>query len=440
MTLISNSHPVNDSQLRDIECVACQEDIHPKAIICPHCGTYQKPNQWASLGRIMKIIAGFTAVLSLIIVATDVNKLASDSREHRIAAMDLVKAAQLSWQIKDKDAALSLLKKAETIAPGNKEANIIRTDIGIATISRIYPLIGPGYSLKELSIKPDDTGIPSYHYWNMSDQKSLNLVLRDVAFPESLILEGSKLANSERARALAYLAWVELIKQNPSKNVVNIETIFNKAMNADKNDAITNLLRAAWIISERYVGLLEHTTRLEQSKASFARALAYVDKNPGTTVNGLSLLRWIRALQLEALPDVEALAIVQEIRSNGEHLPQVSTKWLTRSLFISLSGLGGSPYPEKVKKIEADLVSRFKPSELAKIATWLASIHYGCSTDGTCTEDKSAQILYAIGRMYELDGNRTRAYEYYQYTKRAGLGGWWSSTCLDGIERTKPSP
>jgi len=442
MNSINESHPKNDSKLRVIECVACKEQIHPNAKICPQCGSPQKPDQWSSLGKILKVVAGFTAILSLIIVATDVNKLASEERNRRAAAMELVDAAQLLWEIRDTNTALSLLRKADVMLPGIREANELRTDIGIATISRINPLDGYGREgLSKLSIEKDDAGIISYYLGTKAYRKDVKLFLKDVIFPESLVLAGNKSIGSERAQFLAYLAWVELIRQQPSEKAVNINNIFNKALEANKNDTTVNLLRAAWLASERYDGPLEYSTRLELSKASFAKVLEYVSKKPDAMVNGLSLHLWLRALQLKVLPAIESLSVVQDMRSKGELFPELSTRGLTGRLFISLSGWSGAPDPKIVKKIETDLVSHFKPVELIEITTWLASIHYGCSSDGKCTVSghESGQMLFAIGRMYELDGNSTRAYEYYQHAKHVSLAGWWRSTFLEALKRTEPA-
>jgi tetratricopeptide (TPR) repeat protein len=439
MSSDSETCPISDQPTKFSNCVACQELINPKATICPHCESPQHPEKWAIFGTFLKIVGGISAVFSLIIVATEVSNLASEGSNRKTVAKELVKAAELLWEVEDKNAALSLLDKAETVLPGFHNANTLRTNIGIATISRIFPLVRDR-GLRRLLTDPNKDGVPYYRYYDGVSDNDLKLILKKVSLPESLARKAEDSKGDERARSLAYLAWAMMIQEYLEGNVVEINKIFKKALEASKNDPVTNLLMAAWLASDYYKDQLDYADRIKQSKALFKKSLAYSGNKPDD-INGLYLKRWIRALQFETLPAFEALEVIQEMLSNKEPLPKEQTLPVTRNLFISLTGRGGAPNEKRVKQTEADLLSRFKPKALVEISIWLASIHYGCSSNGRCTDTnhESAQMLFAIGRMYELDGNQSKAHSYYQYAKQqTELSGWWTSSFLDAIQRTVP--
>lgn len=446
MTTEAENISIEEEKLQKNRCKVCKESIQPAAKICPHCGSSQTPVKWAGLSKALKVVGGVTAVLSLIILATQVTNLASQSRKNWLDAIDKVEAAKIFWAVNDQNSALGLLDRAEVIYPNLKESRNLRADIGISSISRINPLATKNSGLEELSTKPDDKGIPEYMYWSTIQRNDIELFLKAVNFPESLATIAEESTGSKRGRALAYLAWVELILNTATLNPgsefnIDIDAIFNIAIKASKDDEIVNLFRAAWLASSyRLKGKTKESERLEQSLRSFNKVLSKCT-TPDIKINNLLLKRWTRALQLETLPGIEPLLVLNDMLLDGESLA-INSLSLTRRYFISLSGLGSTPYPENVKKLETELLNRFKASTLVELSTQLALIHYGCPlNEGYCTGDEreSGQMLFAIGRIYELAGNNSRAYEFYKRAKdNAGLSGWWASSFKSGLQRTAP--
>ena len=441
MASLQESQNITDPALKKKECIACKELINSAALVCPKCRSPQKSEKWQGIATVLKFVAGFTAVLSLIIVANEVTNLASHDRKLRENALEVVEAARLLWSAKDENSALSLLDKAEVIYPNLQESRKLRSDIGKSLISYIYSL-SSNSGLEELDIKPDETGIPRYIYYSTIKRKNVESLLQKVSFPESLALLAGESKGFERARALAYMAWVEIIL-NPGINIpgssidIDIDKIFNQALEVSEDDAIVNLFRAVWLASSlNLYGDINKAKRLEQSKASFTRALAKC-RDSEVVIYDLSLRRWIRSLQLDTLPSIEALDVVRDMIKNKE--PLRNSFALTRLVFISLSG----KYAETAKEIEAELINRYKPEVLVEVATELASIHFGCKSDGSCSEKsdrETGQMLFAIGRMYEFSGNLSKAHDFYQKAmSNAGLAGWWGGAFENALERTKPS-
>ena len=429
----------NHSHTDTIKCIACKNTIHQKATVCPYCGSSQLPESlWEKFEHYLKVIAGITAVFTLIIVASDLNKLATENLKKHSNAKELVNAASTFWELGDKKTTLSLLKKVDRNYPDFTEATELKSQIGKELITILNPLMFASHYAGKLMITPNSNGTSRYVY-NTLHKKEILKELTDINFAESLVLVANSSTGTKRARALAYLAWVELITQRDNSEI-NINTIFDKALKADNEDVIVNVFRAVWLSSDHYKGPLDESNRIEQAKVSFNKALQFSKGNSGTIINGISLYHWIRALQLESLPDIEALKVAYDIHANDGLLSEFSTQSLTRQIFISLSGRGGAPQRNKVKAIENKLTQHFKTEELVDIVSWLALTHYGCTADGQCTNDnyESAQIMYAIGRSYELGGYRQQAYKYYQYAQGISMSGWWKSTFQSALERTKP--
>jgi hypothetical protein len=128
---------------------------------------------------------------------------------------------------------------------------------------------------------------------------------------------------------------------------------------------------------------------------------------------------------------------------NGE--PIFSTSRVTNNNFIALSGIGGAPYQGEVPELEKELISRFDTDHLLKLAFWLAEKHYGCGPDGRCKDAgiggrRACQMLYAIGRIYELSGDIENAHKIYlrAQSQQNDKLGWWTDFIQTGLERTQP--
>ncbi|MGH8019170.1 MAG: hypothetical protein ACREIA_12920 [Opitutaceae bacterium] len=100
-------------------CVACREQIHPGAYICPHCGSAQKPSRWKLTATALKWIGGATAVISLVMGMRQVHGLYSDWMERRETVADLIGASRLQRASGDFGGAWSTIEDALRLEPGS---------------------------------------------------------------------------------------------------------------------------------------------------------------------------------------------------------------------------------------------------------------------------------------------------------------------------------
>jgi hypothetical protein len=392
----------------------------------------------------MKVVGGFAAVLSLVIVASQVKELVNDSRQHKQVALELTAAAELVLQADDSSSAMALLKRAEASYPGLPAARDLQVKIGMEYLRRLYPLDGPGYGMSEAKLEADAQGQVGYQFYTTIDQHELEQLFQDWDLYQLLAIRAANSKGTIRAQCLAHLGWL-LLAANPGELKSDVDRLFAEARVADQKDVFANAMRAAWLVSRRYAGDLTEEQRITEARKQFdvSRANATQTPSPPTKTRHEVLLReWVLALQLEALPALDALNALIDARARGESVTAVGTLGLTRAIFIGLSGRGGAPRAEEVSEVEHHLMGRFDNEKLVDIAVWLAKMHYGCDASVECikNENETAQMLYAIGRIHELNDDRKDAQKYYESAKGVGDGGWWDESIKAGLARLALKP
>jgi hypothetical protein len=126
------------------QCLACRQLIHATATTCQHCGAAQQRNRWAELGVALRWIAGATAIMSLVLLSTQVTELVSSWQRRDDAIAELIRTAkaeaefgfyELAWQSIDRalelDAASESARYAQVeLAQELVRANAISYDKG----------------------------------------------------------------------------------------------------------------------------------------------------------------------------------------------------------------------------------------------------------------------------------------------------------------------
>ena len=101
-------------------CVACVEEIHGSAKLCPHCRTSQLPKRWKLAGDVLKWFAGIAVVISLIIGMSEVSTLFKIWQEKEQSVAELVKAAEIQSDSRDYQGAWESLEEAMALKPGSR--------------------------------------------------------------------------------------------------------------------------------------------------------------------------------------------------------------------------------------------------------------------------------------------------------------------------------
>ena len=125
------------SEARSSQCVACLEPIRAGARRCPHCQASQYPQRWKVIGDALKWIGGVTALLSLFLVAQQVNNVVSTWTDRQEAGAALIMASDLQASAGDYAGAWGLLDQAVAIEPGSTRVQAHRVDLAMLWVRNI---------------------------------------------------------------------------------------------------------------------------------------------------------------------------------------------------------------------------------------------------------------------------------------------------------------
>ena len=119
-------------------CVGCLENMLAEALICPKCGTHQKPQRWATIFLVLKWVGGLTAIISLVIGINQLSGIVKEYNERDESIHQLVSASKLLINMKDYQAAWGVIQKAVTISSSSQAAFNQQVDVAMAWLRNIW--------------------------------------------------------------------------------------------------------------------------------------------------------------------------------------------------------------------------------------------------------------------------------------------------------------
>ncbi len=206
--------PLTNSASEQGVCRACVLEIHPKATVCPHCGSKQSASKLEALSTILRWAGGTTAILSIVIATAQVRDVYSGWSESREAVAELVRAAEVERELGELKRAWSTLESALKIDPASPEVRRAQVD------------------LAELMARRWDTGADD------SWDAQIDVLYR-----------GSASNDLERAaRALAHVGWLRIRSRGTWRHPAPGEwaaasPLFERALGLDPNCGYASLMR-----------------------------------------------------------------------------------------------------------------------------------------------------------------------------------------------------
>lgn len=391
-------------------CVACKEAIHPEATTCPHCHSRQKRSATQTLTESLKWAGGIAALITLILSASELNKLVDVWLKNERVVDEYVAAARLLGQTGDHSNAQSLLQLANELDPASAELRDLRIDLAKKKIRTFYLLDRDGLYLAELKTVINNSGqeVLDFSYRNNSEQELKKLQLEELV---PLFARGIVSAKEqEKASLQAHLAWIDLLRRfGPVE--YDVEKRFLDALKLDSGNPYANAMYAAWVLSPRNKLKRTDTERVELARKHFDRALRNDAAND-----------WITALWLEALTSAKGAAVehellkaLQRVKDSGRPLYERGPAAAAMNLNFIYTVARGHPTDEKNEKKIQTLLSAFELPDLLNKINWLSELIYGCRPGPSCQpEVQDARLLYLTGRIYAAQGENEQALDLFR--------------------------
>ena len=372
---------------RNSHCVACLEPLRDGARRCPHCQAPQSPQRWQLIGDVLKWIGGVTALLSLFLVAQQVNNIVSTWTDRQESVAVLIKASDLQANAGDYAGAWGLLEQALTLQPGSTRVQAHRVDLAMLWVRNIAK-----------------TGDQSF-------SEIVNPLL------PSLYLGAVRSGSSERADALAHIGWSNALRTRDGLRRLAIDEQFDAALVADPNNVFAHTWQATWLfMRENKVDY--DKPRIDLARTHFDVALASGQRR-----------QWIRNMQLssyigsyDTAAQIEAIAVVASLKAEGSTLPAHTTTF-EQELTNLVIGRG-----DRADVLRDAALNRFTWNEILDVYTWVLSMRPDTNYD--------AQERYTLARLTELTGEPANALNMYRaLLLEASEGYSFSQELADAVAR-----
>lgn len=340
-------------------CIACKEPIHENASLCPHCATPQHQSKWHYFTLSLKWIGGFTAILSLVIVANQTQDLLGQWKNTQETVNERVEGAKLQREIGDLNGAFQQLKQALELDPSSSEARKFEVELAMEQLRRVM-VIDVRHSHRD--------------QYQSIQENQLGLVLYRGAVSA---------ADEERATIMAHLGWLDILRHRNGIEGLNIDLHFSKALKLDPNNLYANVMWGSWI-PNRYNPSKDTEDKVALSRKHFARALQHKEQR-----------RYVRRLQRQAYRDhpLELLRIGYEMYRSGE-LPALQP-YPTRP-FVDLI----SQAHQRQRSWDA-LTQQFSLEELLALTAWLLVEYPDLESESGvyANEQRKEALYYAKGKI-----------------------------------------
>jgi len=375
------------SAVRNSHCVACLEPLRAGARRCPHCQAPQRPQRWQAIGDVLKWVGGVTALLSLFLVAQQVNNVVSTWTDRQESVATLIMASDLQASAGDYAGAWGLLDQALALEPGSTRVQAHRVDLAMLWVRNV-----------------SKTGDQTF-------SEIVNPLL------PSLYLGAVRSGSSERADALAHIGWSNALRTRDGVRRLSIDEQFDAALVADPDNVFAHTWQATWLFM-RENNVDYDKSRIDLARTHFDAALATGQRR-----------QWVRSMQLssyigsyEVAAQIEAIAVVAILKAKGSTLLAHATTF-EQELTDLVIGRG-----DRADVLRDAALNRFTWNEIQDVYTWVLSERPDTDND--------AQERYALARLTELTGESANALTMYRSLLVEAREGYsFSQELADAVAR-----
>jgi len=376
------------SAARNSHCVACLEPLRAGARRCPHCQAPQRLQRWQVIGDVLKWIGGVTALLSLFLLAQQVNNVVSTWTDRQESVAALIMASDLQASAGDYAGAWGLLDQALALEPGSTQVQAHRVDLAMLWVRKI-------------AITGDQTF-----------SEIINPLL------PSLYLGAVRSGSSERADALAHIGWSNALRTRDGVRQLAIDEQFDAALVADPDNVFAHTWQATWLFM-RANDVDYDKPKIDLARAHFDAALATGQRR-----------QWIRSMQLLSYLDsyntaaqIEAIAVVASLKAEGSTLAAHDATFFELELTNLVIGRGN-----RADILRDAALNRFTWNEILDVYIWVISMRPDTNYDH--------QERYALARLTELAGEPVNALAMYRaLLAEASEGYTFSQELADAVAR-----
>jgi tetratricopeptide (TPR) repeat protein len=348
-------------------CVACLEPINSGAIICPHCGSSQKPDKWHTFSQTLKWIGGTVTIISLVLGVITLSQFYFDWKERRATVAEIVGAAD--WLIKSENylQAWDMYARAAELNPSSSMVRDGRFKMSLVWV-RNFEI----------------------------DKSKVDSTLNDIT--ETLYRGLGNADGPRTATILAHVGYVQVLRQiNQLPVFTDVESLFGQALEADPENAYANTMYARWMLLDRPMTV----ERMTQAELLFNRALAQEQQRDYTRrlqMVGFTNYSYGYSDEIERKALTVLLKSSIEMMQNGEDYPHRNS----RNKILDGYGKMG-----KAKHVEA-LIAALPTEAHLRAYEWLMS------ADNDSRPRMRNQATYIKARLNEQLGDGDKALEYYQ--------------------------
>ena len=359
---------------RTSRCIACLEPINQGASICPSCGSSQ--SRFHRFSPALKWIGGITAVLSLVMLATQVQGLISQWQRTQEAVQERVEGARLQQEMGDLIGALREVSGALELDPTSSDARAFQVELVLS------------YLQETNAIAEDAKPFERYDQVVEENKDLINILYRGAASADG----------DRKATLMAFLGWLNILRLRSGLEDIDPDQHFSYALKLDPDNLYANLMWAAWI-PNRY-NPNSYDEQAGMARSMFALALEVAgDKR-----------RWVREMQVHAYRNRqhELLRIGLDMHRHGE--------------FQDIRNYPIGPFLDLIsqdhlrERAWTELNESFTSDELVQITDWLLS-----TLPPLGQEDMRRQVqnkyrealLVAQGRLRQAQGKHSEALNRY---------------------------
>lgn len=368
-------------------CVACLEPLRSGARRCPHCHAPQHPQRWQLIGDALKWIGGVTAVLSLFLVAQQVNNVLSTWTDRQESVAALIMASDLQARANDYAGAWGSLDQALELEPGSTRVQAERVDLAMLWVRNVARSGGQTFS-----------------------------EIIDPLLP-SLYLGAVRSDSGERADALAHIGWSNALRARDGVRQLAIDAQFEAALAADPDNVFAHTWQATWLYMRENDAAYDQP-RIDLARTHFNAALASGERR-----------QWVRDMQLstyigsyDPAAQIETIAVLAGIKAEGDPLPAHAAVF-EQTLTNLVLDRG-----DRADDLRNAALSRFTWNEILDIYNLVVSLQPDSK--------QKPQVRYAQARMTELTGAPGNALTMYRsLLTEASEGYTFSQELTDAVVR-----
>lgn len=392
-----------------VSCRSCRESIIKGASVCPHCRSQQNRSFGQLFADWVKWAAGVAAFITLLLSASELNKLIQLRLEKEHAVDEYIAAAKLLAESGDNVMSMKLIEDASGLNPSSAQIRNLKIELAQEKLRTMLLLVRNSnpYVMKKVRLK---NGIEVFDFEYTYQEKDLkdfeNLQVAELIklFARGIV----SLQGEDKATLIAHLGWLNTLR-NSGESKYGVERHFVDALQIDPDNYYANAMYGAWLLSSINNTELEIGERIAQARKYFEIALAAPENSWAKAV-------WLTALNLsgDVSGQYELLRVLQEFKDQGESFYESGP---ARSAFLGnfAPGRSGGQFDDRDEAQLQALFSKFEEDDLLAKISWLSELIYGCSPGAGCEMD--AGVLFVVGRLYERKNDLIKAIEAYRLTQ-----------------------